>query len=287
MENQVTRPTLPYFAPADTLPAPLPTVAEILASKRLCSPYRPNVVRVGEHFVVKFGEYVHLQEGENILFVAQSTSIPVATVYAIFHDKDTNKNFIIQEFVPGNDLDQVWQNLDETAKDAIATQLRRDLDELRSLPSPGYFGGIWRQPARDRYMEGGGFGCDILQTVKDVATEAEWVDAMLSAGQLAKPLDKEGAEFNRRMYHGVFCGHGDSVFTHGDLHMGNIRLRPDGVVVMVDWGWSGWYPCYWEVGTAALWRPKTDGYHRYVARFLDEYPAQMGWMMLFRMWLFF
>lgn len=153
MANQITRPTLPYFAPADTLPAPLPTVAEILASERRLklkeSIEGANVVRVGEQFVVKYGKTVNLQEGENVLFVAQLTSIPVATVYALFHDKDTDANFIVQEYVPGNDLNKLWKDLDETGKEAIATQLRRQMDELRSLPSPGYFGGIWCQPARD------------------------------------------------------------------------------------------------------------------------------------------
>jgi hypothetical protein len=153
MAHQITRPTLPYFAPADTLPAPLPTVAEILASERWLKPNvgveGSNVVRVGEHFVVKYGKTAHLQEGENVLFVAQLTSIPVATVYALFHDEDTDKNFIVQEYVPGKDLNKLWKDIDETGKEAITTQLRRQMDELRSLPSPGYFGGIWGQPARD------------------------------------------------------------------------------------------------------------------------------------------
>lgn len=136
-------------------------------------------------------------------------------------------------------------------------------------------------------MKGGGFSRNVLQTVKELATEAEWVDAMLSAGQLTRPLDQENFAHIHRMFHGTFCGHGDSVFTHGDLHMHNIRLRPDGIVVMVDWECAGWYPPYWEVSVATLWRPKNDGYHRYVARFLDEYYGQIGWMMHFREWLFF
>lgn len=98
-----TRPTLPYFAPPDQLPAPLPTVAEILASTQFMTKFQgdrhPNVVRVGEHFVVKFGPQIRLQEGENMLFVQQATSLSVPKVYALFHDEATGNNFIVQEYV--------------------------------------------------------------------------------------------------------------------------------------------------------------------------------------------
>jgi hypothetical protein len=41
-----TRPALPYFADPDTLPAPLPTVEEILTGTRISAPYEAVVVRV-------------------------------------------------------------------------------------------------------------------------------------------------------------------------------------------------------------------------------------------------
>ena len=43
-----------------------------------------TVTAVGEHFVVKYGPKVKLQEGENMLFVRQTTQIRVPTVYALF-----------------------------------------------------------------------------------------------------------------------------------------------------------------------------------------------------------
>ncbi|KAJ4305984.1 hypothetical protein N0V88_000774 [Collariella sp. IMI 366227] len=79
------RPTIPYYASPECLPAPLPTVAEILASKeRLSNEHQVCVVRVGKHYAVKFGTRTSIQEGENMLFVQQSTSIPVPKVYALF-----------------------------------------------------------------------------------------------------------------------------------------------------------------------------------------------------------
>ena len=91
-----TRPSLPYFTPAELLPAPLPTVAEILASTKCLSSFYENpVFRVGDHYAVKFGGRVKLQEGENMLFIQQSTSIPVPKVYALFHDEETKMDFIV------------------------------------------------------------------------------------------------------------------------------------------------------------------------------------------------
>ncbi|OIW26212.1 kinase-like protein [Coniochaeta ligniaria NRRL 30616] len=283
-----TQVTLPYFAPADTLPAPLPTVAEIMAVEQKLQTYGTGgVVRVGEHFVVKYGQNIHLQEGENMLFVAQSTSVPVPTVYALFHDELTDWNFIVQEYVPGVNLMTVWHKLDEPARDAIIIQLKRNMDELRSLPSPGYYGGIWGQVTREYYISGGGItkASTPKNIVKQMATDADWVDAMLAAANRIEPISEERFAYTYRMFHGTFCGLGDPVFTHGDLDRYNMMLRPDGTVVIFDWEYAGWYPPYWESGTTQLWRDKEDGFHRYVPRFLDEYPAQIGWLINFRMWV--
>lgn len=96
------RPTLPYFASPDCLPAPLPTVADILASRDIFPSFGgTKVVRVAQHFVVKYGVHVNLQEGENMLFVRQSTKIPVPTVSALFQDETTGYKFIVQEYIPG------------------------------------------------------------------------------------------------------------------------------------------------------------------------------------------
>lgn len=84
-----TRPTLPYYAPPETLPAPLPGVTSILASTRFFKTYRKGskAVHFNQHYVIKYGEKVRFQEGENMLFVRQAISIRVPTVYALFYDE--------------------------------------------------------------------------------------------------------------------------------------------------------------------------------------------------------
>jgi hypothetical protein len=87
-----------------------------------------------------------------MLFVQQSSSVPVPAVYAIFHDEQTNKNFIVQKFIPGTLLARVWSRVNRTKKAAIASQPRRNMDEPRQIPAPGCYSGIWRQPIRDFYF---------------------------------------------------------------------------------------------------------------------------------------
>lgn len=57
----------PFYAPAETLPAPLPTVAEIVALEDLfpCIFEKRYICRVGEHFIAKYGQ-VKLDEAENM-----------------------------------------------------------------------------------------------------------------------------------------------------------------------------------------------------------------------------
>ncbi|KAK1762845.1 hypothetical protein QBC33DRAFT_563446 [Phialemonium atrogriseum] len=109
-----TLPTLPYFAPPDRLPAPLPTVAEIMAvtPPPELFPRKHPVVRVGKHVMVKYGRGVRLQEGENMLFVQQSSNVPVPTLYALFHDEETGNNSIVQEYIPGQNMFRYWDTLD-------------------------------------------------------------------------------------------------------------------------------------------------------------------------------
>lgn len=80
-------------------------------------------------------------------------------------------------------------------------------------------------------------------------TEAEWVDAMITTAQLLHPLPAEG-------------------------------------VAYLAWEYSGWAPACWESSSLLLWKPsKADGFHRWIPRFLDEYPAQTGWLYLYRLWI--
>ncbi|KAL2864832.1 uncharacterized protein BJX67DRAFT_373642 [Aspergillus lucknowensis] len=107
----------------------LPTVAEIVAATELISaPDAPaKVVQVNERFAVKMGHGVPLVEAENMRFLAANSKVPVPKVYAAFRDPDTNKAYIIMEYLPGDTLQKLLPSLDPVEK----LQLPRDVGDMK------------------------------------------------------------------------------------------------------------------------------------------------------------
>ena len=287
-----TCPELPYYAPAETLPAPIPRVASILGFKNVISKHINTVIRYNQHYVVKYGTDTSLQEGLNMLFVQRTTDIPVPKVYALFHDKATDMNFIVQEYIPGKNVGDIWNDLDDDEKTDITSQLRRYLDQLRSLRQTGrpYFGGVWRRPTADWYLNGGPDAGDATRPpVGPFENEEDWVDAMLRVAFGAHSGSTRSAdddEWMKYVFHAFFQGH-KPVFTHGDLSGGNIRLREDGTVTLLDWQYSGWHPEFWEYCNAVQLSFREGDWILWVSEYLEEYHAELGWMMHYRAWVLY
>jgi aminoglycoside phosphotransferase len=269
-----TRHTLPYFAP--DLPAPLPSVTEILASKKFLSQSGEKPVVYINGYAVKYGIKRILQEGENLLFVQESTTIPVPKVYALFHDKATDQCFLVMERIYGKKLQDMWNTLGTAEKRNFTSQLRRSMDELRTLPSPGYYGGIWRQPNQSMYHY---FDSSDIEKIQE--TEEQWADAMCRRiGFAFRPYQHQTTVPRfRRFYRRVFSGH-KPVFTHGDFFH-NIMIRDNsGVAVIIDWESAGWKPSYWEYCFAVNVAPDDDDWGDWIPEVFDEYVAELGWMMI-------
>lgn len=284
-----TRPTLPYYAPAELLPAPLPTVAEILASKhRISHEALTAVVRVGDHYAVKYGARTSKQEGENMLFVQQSTSIPVPKVYAIFEGQVAGytTTFIVMEYIDGTLLNHAWGKLSASEKRHLVSQLRRYMDELR-IPAPGYYGGVWGQKILNEDFEDQATGLPFSEPeisgpheTEEQFVEGMWhcLDRAFTTSYARGPEQRKRLLADmRRHYHNTFKGH-KPVFTHADFFRGNIMLRRDGSIVIIDWEYAGWYPSFWEFCYTIWQQDHTDDWNDLVYEiFLDEYSAELGW----------
>lgn len=75
----------------------------------------------------------------------------------------------------------------------------------------------------------------------------------------------------------LLSDNGSIVFTHGDLHRGNIIVSatsPTKIVAIIDWQLSGWYPDYWEYCKALFTAEWGKGWWDYVHQFLDPYPPE-------------
>lgn len=282
---------IPYFSPADSLPAPLPSAEEVEAQADLGPKHVPgqHVVRVGEHFVVKYGWLVRPIEGENMLYISDKTSIPVPRVYAIYQKEDAERRtctYIVMEHIDGQTLNERWSTLDFEAKAAIASQLRGFLDQLRRLPSPDSFGSLDNRPLYDALFLTEEEQPEINGPFK---TEAEIAEALvLKLEREDDNFPAERASYYRHILPSVLRGDGKPRFTHADLQTKNIMLRPDSTLVILDWQMAGWYPRYWEYAAAIFgcgwW---ADDFHAWAPKFLDEYPNEYLWLANIRTFLWF
>lgn len=78
-------------------------------------------------------------------FLASSSKAPVPKVYAAFIDPETNRAFIIMEYIAGNSLQELLPSLTPAEKAVICSLVREAVVALRSIPAPGYLGTLNRQ----------------------------------------------------------------------------------------------------------------------------------------------
>ncbi|KAI0015547.1 hypothetical protein F4780DRAFT_786587 [Xylariomycetidae sp. FL0641] len=76
----------PYFAPDAELPAPLPTLEEILESTECYAQEESGrrVVRVGQHFMVKYGPHEDCCEAEKLLYLNRLGGVAAPKLYASY-----------------------------------------------------------------------------------------------------------------------------------------------------------------------------------------------------------
>jgi len=280
--------SLPFYADAATLPAELPSIDEIQASPEVFLDYGSRkVVGVGQHFIVKFGPQVDITEGEVLFFLQRSTSIRAPKLYALFKDpSNPNKNFIIMERIPGKTLEAEWDFMDQRAKNSIATKLRALFEEIKRLPSPGSYCNLMRGPLLDNL-----FWTDNRSESIDgpFETEEDLNYALVKKASYNNLPTERVAYYRRHLPH-VLRGH-PPIFTHGDFQKKNVIVcptsnlnndnneSPEYEVVLIDWEFAGWYPCYWEYSRAiyscGTW---TDDWGSWVDKILDPFPNESVWM---------
>jgi aminoglycoside phosphotransferase (APT) family kinase protein len=272
---------IPYHVPSEELPSELPTKDAIEGSKEvLCEQSARKVVGVGSHFVVKYGLQVDLGEGQNMIFIKNTTSVSVPKVYALFKDVESNKNYVIMERISGDRLDSIWTSLDHMQKLAIALQVRASFIELRKLHSPDGYCSLDCKPLRDHLFYTGNSE-ESLELEGPFKTEMEFNDALikkyLSSGYL--PVGK--ADYYRRAFPSVLNGH-PPTFTHGDLQRKNIIVgTEDGSITIIDWEFAGWYPSYWEYARAIFACGRfDDDWSEWIDFGLDVYRNEWAWMQM-------
>ena len=180
-------------------------------------------------------------------------------------------------FMGSHNLEEVWPQLDDVQKRSISTQLDSVMSQLRSLPRPANtpFGSVTDDKCVDRRRG--------TRTSQHPITSArEFDDFMFSGTRHATP---SYVQYLRNFKNDLPTR---CVFTHGDLHQGNIIVErgEDGswqIAGIVDWENSGFYPAYWEAvkmtnclaamdaGDWYLYLPESVAPQRYAVEWLVDW----------------
>ena len=273
---------LPYFAP--NLPHQLPSEHEICAAPRFDSVGSQNVVHINQRFVVKFGKKVSPIEADNMVFVRNHTTLRVPEVYAAYRN-ETGCMFIVMEYIPGETLSVSWAGLSDIQKRDITATIKSYFSELRSLPSPGYYGSIGHRGLLDPIFQAEG---EYSGDGGPFSSESELNEAILTKQRCIKKNPHRTGYYKAALAQ-VFVNH-PPMFTHNDFRRKNIMIQFNDhedvgeggrnvvAVTLIDWQESGWLPSYWEFSKTGLGDRLSDDWHSYVQQMLDPYWSELPWL---------
>ncbi|KAM3498831.1 hypothetical protein MY10362_007866 [Beauveria mimosiformis] len=138
------------------------------------------------------------------------------------------------KYIPGETLETAWPELSPDEKRNVALQLCGYFNEVRKVPSPGYFGCFGNPPCEAPVFWA--LPCDdAAQNAplsRSVRTEHEF-----NQGLIEVYLDNRGTEENAGshecMLSELLKDH-RAVLTHADLQKDNVILKKDKSLVVID-----------------------------------------------------
>lgn len=220
------------------------------------------VVRVSWHRVIKGP--CDPCEVEAMQYVAKHTTIPVPKLYAV-HVTREKHIYIEMAYIRGVPLDAAWGRgrLTPDQKKTIFADIKEYVSALRALPPPAedVVGSALQNPlydtrVGDRFF--GPFGVDDFHSLLRLNMPMDLVPRVLG---------EEVAKVHTRSYR--------TCFTHGDLVGKNIIVRDGRVAAIIDWGFSGWYPEYWEFTKAHFSQHLGAEWSEHIRQALPGYEAEL------------
>lgn len=188
-----------------------------------------------------------MDEGANLRFLKENTTIPVPKVLNEWVDSD-GRYFILMERIKGRTLEEAWPTMTTADKERIADQAAGYLLQLRKLQSP-QMQSLAGGPVYDAFLD---MGSDMYTSHGPISSDnGLWEDM---ATGLARLPEKARAGLRRRM-----PTISPFTFTHGDLTNVNIMVNDDGNLAgIIDWEWSGFFPVWWEFAVSSMAHSQSD-----------------------------
>ncbi|KAK6355760.1 hypothetical protein TWF718_000142 [Orbilia javanica] len=244
-----------------------------------------RVARISGGYYIKWG--VRDVEARAMAFVRENTGVPVPRVLGFWsHREETSSktgstlsggkdqsetkretsgsselNYMLIEALPGDPVGEVWEAMDDAAKEKFKQEFVRYLRELRALGQQavqaggvavkessssggvdgevrlGYIGAINHQPLTDHRIATVPYG-----PFEDVE---EWLECEYLLGYVAKARPREVYE---RLERELKKKDVRVVFTHSDFTPRNVLVEKESgrITGIVDWDSAGWCVEWWE-----------------------------------------
>ncbi|KAF2451283.1 kinase-like protein [Karstenula rhodostoma CBS 690.94] len=231
--------------PTDPPPSPptiydtadIPEGAINLAPERLSSQifYVPS-----SGLILKVGSRVRVVEADAMRFVAGNTSIPVPVVHESYEKNGIGHIYMSK--AEGVALRSVWDAFSDEKRNVVVSQLTAYVCELRTL-SEQFYGKLGRLESEDIFFH---HLCVAHKTEHDYhsygpfSSRDEYNEGLVQAMWNARPPGQFSAQDEVLIARVRAMAGEEKLFSHGDLHLGNIYVDHDGNVTgLLDWGCAG------------------------------------------------
>ncbi|KAF2240223.1 kinase-like protein [Trematosphaeria pertusa] len=281
MTEDWTLARVPFLRPPSQLPAPLPSERDFLESPTV---FRDDVshhriVAVGTHFIVKHGRGVEEIEGQTLLFLERypNASLTVPRLYAMWRIPSSGHLCLVMERIAGEDLESAWPTLTSVEKSVICAKLKTGIDHLRTIPSPGFFGGVGLTKLPYHLFWDAQGNKDVCSPFQN---NSEFNAALVNKLRMIYTGNVDHVSAKAKFYEkhlGTMFGIHPPVFSHSDLQRKNILIKKSGdsmEVALVDWEAAGWYPTFWEYAIKFCTLEWTDDWPQYLEQILKPYPRE-------------
>ncbi|KAJ5719905.1 kinase-like domain-containing protein, partial [Penicillium malachiteum] len=253
-------------------PEDLPNAVDLCPNKM-----GARIVFVDSDTLVKYGHGVRLAEAEALHLVATHTTIAAPKLLSAYILDGVG--YIVMSYELGEPLQDYWDRASNDERNSVLENLRYYVNQMRNI-SGDFVGGLDKSPCQDGIFEAG-YGDYNKYSYGPYPSEESFNEGIIQALRdrirpqvLEREGDIESSFFNSEyILHQTVRGlkNHKIVFTHGDLHPGNILVRADGTAVLLDWGLAGFWPEYWEFYRATHTLSWRNSWHRMVEKFIPPF----------------
>ncbi|KAE8152941.1 kinase-like protein [Aspergillus avenaceus] len=222
--------------------------------------YDNQIAQLPFGLILKWSDGTRIEEVLT-MEVARKAGLPVPRVICYGEHPDTPHApiSILMTRVPGRELGQVYETLNDEDKASVCQQLDQYLKTIRNWQSPwgesricSLLGTPLRSVRVPNHLAG---PFESEQELNNYLREPAWLGGFPSETAYSDALNR--AKRMDEKPHRI-------VLTHGDLQHHNIMVYEGHITGFLDWESAGWYPGYWEFTTPLRFAQESFWWYHFV-----------------------